>query len=124
MMKSLNSPRLLQKLTLHPLIHSFSTRKDTTICGGGSKRARVWIKVCYMKSHWNGRRVYIITLRRNYIPMQIFDPMSHFEYLYQVIGVLMKLFPVRLANRRSSTCQPLGASFSHSSCLEQLLLGS
>jgi len=24
--------------------------------------AKVWIKVCYMKSHWNGRRVYIITL--------------------------------------------------------------
>jgi hypothetical protein len=28
-------------------------------------RAKVGIKVCYMKSHWNGRRVYIITLKAN-----------------------------------------------------------
>jgi hypothetical protein len=32
-------------------------------CGGGVSRGEVWIKVCYMKSHWNGGRVYIITLK-------------------------------------------------------------
>jgi len=37
----------------------------TTIFGSGLSRERVWIKVCYMKSHWNGRRVYIITLNLN-----------------------------------------------------------
>jgi len=31
---------------LHPLIYTFGSRKDTTTCGGGSERARVWIKVC------------------------------------------------------------------------------
>ena len=30
---------------LHPLIHTLGSRKDTTTYGGGSKRARVWIKV-------------------------------------------------------------------------------
>ncbi len=35
---------------LHPLIHTFGSRKDTTTCGGGSERARVWIKVCNVHS--------------------------------------------------------------------------
>ena len=48
---------------LHPLIHSFGSKKGKTTCGCGSERARVCIKVCYMKSHWNGGRVYIITLK-------------------------------------------------------------
>ena len=34
------------KWRLHLLIHTFGSRKDTTTCGGGSERARVWIKVC------------------------------------------------------------------------------
>jgi hypothetical protein len=29
------------KYRLHPLIHSFSSRKDATTCGGGSERAKV-----------------------------------------------------------------------------------
>jgi hypothetical protein len=30
-----------------------------TICGSTPSNAEVWIKVGYMKSHWNGGRVYI-----------------------------------------------------------------
>ena len=36
----------VRKFVLHPLIHIFGSRKVTTIWGGGSERARVWIKVC------------------------------------------------------------------------------
>ncbi len=50
MMKNVNSPRTQQKFRLHPLIHTFGSRKDTTTYGGGSKRARVWIKVCNIHS--------------------------------------------------------------------------
>lgn len=35
-----------QKLTLHPLMHSFSFRKDTTRCGGDSERAVVCSMRC------------------------------------------------------------------------------
>jgi hypothetical protein len=37
---------MMVKVTLHPLIHTFGSRKDTTTCGGGSEGARVWIKGC------------------------------------------------------------------------------
>jgi hypothetical protein len=63
MLRNMNPFRSLSKLILHPLIHSFSLARETTTCGGSSEKARMGIKVCYMKSHWNGRRVYIITLK-------------------------------------------------------------
>ncbi len=49
MMSYIKSGTFLGKFTLHPLIHTFGPKKDTTTCGGGSERARVWIKVCNMQ---------------------------------------------------------------------------
>ena len=43
-------PGVQSDFILHPLIHSFGSRKDTTIYMGGSERARVCIKVSYVQS--------------------------------------------------------------------------
>ena len=43
----------------------FTPLKFGTKCGGRFKIAKVWIKVCYMKSHWNGGRVYVTPLDFN-----------------------------------------------------------
>jgi hypothetical protein len=43
--KGLNSP-CHHESGLRPLIYNFRSREDTTICIGGSERARVCIKVC------------------------------------------------------------------------------
>jgi hypothetical protein len=42
----------------------------TTICGSRILNEKVRIKVCYMKFHWNGRRVYIITLKLEFVLSQ------------------------------------------------------
>ena len=39
-------PGVQSDFILHPLIHSFGSRKDTTICGGRLEKAKVGIKVC------------------------------------------------------------------------------
>ena len=48
---------------LHPLIYSFSSRKETTICGCGPERAKVWIKVCDMKFPIGLMGLHILSLK-------------------------------------------------------------
>ena len=48
--------RSLSKFVLHPLIHTFSSEKNTAISGEGSERAKVGIKVCNSHSRWTVRR--------------------------------------------------------------------
>jgi hypothetical protein len=45
----------MPEFILHPLIHTFGSRKDTTTCGGGSERAIVWIKVCNVNFERKGK---------------------------------------------------------------------
>jgi hypothetical protein len=44
------------------ILCSRSSRKDTTTCGGGSERAKVWIKVCNVNSPEKDRGVYMVTI--------------------------------------------------------------
>jgi hypothetical protein len=87
--RSVNSPRSQPNCGLHPLIHTFPTRRISTKYCGYLKIAEVWIKVCNSQSK-GLVRLQIITLDQLYKTSEA-EPLLTLQKLLTLCSLLNTL---------------------------------